>query len=313
MERTRGMLSPDPSVVDLPPSAVEPPLPVAPPMPPVYNSPSQGRYPSSSLVSESAPAPSSSVLKVNALPPGFVPSAPSTPLPQDTQLQSTPRSTPINLYAPVTSVPQIQRSSSSSSTTSNYPKAMHSRSRSMGQPPSLDSVRSKTPHARPPSSLGSGPPIYQGAPQPPGGYPVGPGPAGNAPESPRSTTSRMSGHTRSRSLYAGSTPAPPSRPLSAAPPSALDSAHQLRRASSVASDDSGVSGQSRSSRKSHTHYDPNRNLDPAWLAGSQELPLSPNTRANTRANAARTNTPGPGSRNSSALSYASLRGDGIYQ
>jgi len=255
---------------------------------------------------ESAPTPGGSVRKVNALPPGFIPSAPPTPLPQDTQLQSTPRGTPINLYAPHTaSVPQIQRSSSSSSSaSSNHPKAMHSRSRSTGQPPSLDSFRSKTPLARPPSSLGSGPSIYQGVPQPPGGYPMVPAPVGNAPDSPRSTFSRTSGHARSRSMYAGSTPAPPSRPLSTAPVPVTDPA-QLRRASSVSSDDSGVSGLSRSSRRSFRHYDPSQNLDPAWLASSEELPLSPNTQANTRANAARIST--PGSRNSPAVSYTSLR------
>lgn len=245
--------------------------------------------------------------RVSGLPPGFVPSVPPTPLPQDPQSQSTPRGTPINLYGPPPTGPlSVQRSSSSSSSvTSNYPKAMHSRSRSMGQP-SVESFRSKTPIARPPSSL-AGAPIYQVAPQSPGGYPVALAPGMNAPDSPRSTASRISGHSRSRSMFAGSTPAPPSRPLSTAPVLVPDPARSLRRPSSVTSDDSGVSGVSRSSRRSFTHYDPGTYNDPAFLASSEELPLSPNTHANTRANAARMSTPGPASRNSPALSYVSLK------
>ncbi|GJE84547.1 hypothetical protein PsYK624_006230 [Phanerochaete sordida] len=342
-ERTQGMLSPDPSVSELP--AEEPSQPVVQPVPTVPASP---RYQSMGLGPEPSRTPGGSLLKVNQLPPGFVPSAPPSPLPQDSQLQATPRSNPMNLYGPPGAVPLQRSTSSSSSTTGGYPKAMHSRSRSMGQPPSVDSLRSKTPHGRPPSALGSVPPIYGGAPQPPGSYPVPipppgggypvpippsggnypvpirppsggyplpvPPPGGSAADSPRSTFSRKSGHERSRSMYAGSTPAPAlSRPLSTAPTPIPDPAHSLRRTASVASDDSGVSGMSRSSRRSFKHYDPRENLEPAYLASAEELPLSPNTQANTMANAARMSAAGPGSRtHSPALSYASLRDDGRY-
>lgn len=304
---TLGMLSPDLSSSDLPPPVVQP-MPTVPTAP---STPSQGRYQSLGIMPEPSRTPGGTFARVNTLPPGFVPSAPPSPRPADPQLQATPRSNPMSLYGPPAGgAPRLQRSDSTSSSTSGgYPKPMHIRSRSMGQQPSLESFRSKTPQVRPPSSAGGGVPIYQGAPQPPGGYPVPP-PGRNPTDSPQSTRSRKSGHERSRSMYAGSTPAPPSRPLSTAPVPVPDPAHTIRRPASVASNDSGMSGMSRGSKRSYKHYDPREDLDPAFLASTEELPLSPHTQANTRANAARLSTPGPGSRNSQALSYLSA-GDSV--
>ena len=177
---------------------------------------------------------------------------------------------------------------------------MHSRSRSAGQA-SVESFRSKTPLARPPSSSsGGGPSIYQAAPIPPGVmYPAAPGPPVGVPSradtgTPQSTTSKKSGHSRSRSLYAGSTPA-----------LAGGTVPKLRRVPSDASVDSAVSGLSKSSRKEYAHYEPQEYVDPAFLASTEELPMpfSPNTQANTRANALG-GLP-PGNRSSSALSYGS--------
>lgn len=302
-----GMLSPSGSVAELPPQPVIPTVP---------NSPQLGRFQSMGTIAD----PAGSGQKVNTLPPGFIPSAPPTPAPPaNTSLNPLPMQaisrtgTPnINIYAasPPMAVPELQRSvSSSSSGPSTFPKAMHSRSRSAGQA-SLESLgqRSKTPLARPPSSTSGGAPsIYQAAPIPPGVmYPAPPGPPVGVPSradtgTPQSTTSRLSGHTRSRSMYAGSTPAPPSRPLSTAP------APKLRRVPSDASNDSAVSGLSRSSRKEYAHYEPQSYVDPAYLASSEELPLSPNTHANTRANAQLGGLSPSRNRSSDALSYVSLQ------
>ena len=309
------MLSPSGSVAELPPAQ--------PVIPTVPNSPQMGRFPSMGTFSD----PSGSAQKVNALPPGFIPSAPATPAPGANLVPAPPPAQPIlrsetpkiNIYAPVSTaaVPEVQRSvSSSSAAPSNYPKAMHSRSRSTGQA-SLESLsqRTKTPVVRPPSSASGGAgSIYQAAPIPAGiTYPAPPGPI-VAPSradtgTPQSTTSRMSGHTRSRSMYAGSTPAPSnSRPLSTAP------TPKLRRVPSDASNDSAMSGfsrSSRSSRKEYTHFEPSAYVDPAYLASSEELPLSPHTQANTRANAQLGGLP-PGNRSSDALSYVSLQNRTVY-
>lgn len=97
-------------------------------------------------------------------------------------------------------------------------------------------------------------------------------------------------------MHAGSTPAlSGGRPLSTAPPP------KLRRVPSDASVDSAVSGLSRE----YAHYEPQTYVDPAFLASSEELPqpFSPNTQANTRANAF--GGAPQGNRSSSALSYGS--------
>ena len=44
------------------------------------------------------------------------------------------------------------------------------------------------------------------------------------------------------------------------------------------------SGTSKGSRKSYAHYDPSQDLDPAFLASTEDLRFSPNTQANTMAN-----------------------------
>lgn len=302
------MLTPAGSPVPLPPQPSQPVIPTAP------NSPSMGRFQSMGAISDM----SGGTLKVQELPPGFIPSAPATPTPTNTALDPTlgrPYSRtgpPMSIYGPPqppAAVPEVQRSVSSSSSGPNpYAKGMHSRSRSAGQA-SVDSLagsaRSKTPLA-PPSAASIGVHMYQAAPVPAGfSYPAPPGPPpGGVPSragtsSPQSTTSKKSGHTRSRSMYAGSTPAPPSRPLSTAPPL------KLRRIPSDASNDSAISGSSKLS-KSYAHYEPNQWLDPAFLASGDDLPLSPNTHANTRANATISRLSG-GGRNSPALSYVSLR------
>lgn len=258
----------------------------------------------------------SGVQQVNDLPPGFFPSGPVTPLAQTASLDppGPPRSTTPSIYGPPpTKVPQVQRSVSSSASSgvglgpSDYPRVVHSRSRSLGQSyaPAGDELRSKTPGPRPPSAASSSAsrPTYAAAPNPTGvQYPAAPGtPAGLA--SPRSVASRLSGHTRSLSLNAGSTPAPSTRPLSTAPPP------KLRRVPSDASTNSAMSAASRGS--AYNRYNPSEYIDPAFLASTEDLSAnvySPNTFANTRANATNSrksvNVP---SRSSPALSYVSLQ------
>ncbi|KAF7792823.1 hypothetical protein EIP86_003923 [Pleurotus ostreatoroseus] len=246
-------------------------------------------------------------------PPGFIPLGPSSPRVPSPSLhpaQSTPRAAQANLYGDPYRRPAPPRRPSSASTVSSdaeLPPSLgrHGRSRSEAQgmhstdfpgiavkSPSSSSGSSKSSRSsRYAGSKTSAPrmvsaPIYQSA-NPSGAF------------SPRSAQSGVppSGHQRSFSMFAGSTPGP-----------------QLRRTPSEASD--GSAG-SRSSKlgKTYTHYNPSEYVDPSFLASSDNLAanvLSPSTAENTRMNAAsrsRTDLPGvlrPGG-SSPALSYVSLR------
>lgn len=172
--------------------------------------------------------------------------------------------------------------------------------------------RPRTPSSRPPSAVPGD--------RPPSARPITPGQAAYADSqrvpsvlrSPSRASSRQSlqpdlarpssrasaDRHRSLSLNAGSTPAMVPRPLSGG--------SEIRRvpsASSMNSDTSRKSG-------GYQHYDPTGYVDPAFLASSEDLTSvqSPNTRANTRANAGWTG-PGPSRLRSSSpsFSYASLR------
>lgn len=274
----RGLLSPNTSQQNLPPPQ---PAPVIPPVPTVPNSPStMGRYPSLGAI-QRGPTP------VDTLPPGFMPTPQGSNRPLNPP-QSSPRSASPNIYGGYSAPTDMQRSASTSSPgpRGKYPQGMHGRSFSAGNA-SNDSLRSKTPVARPPSSASSGAGIYAAAPIPSGiRYPAPPGrpPTSGSgadrggPMSPRSTTSQVSGHYRSLSLNAGSTPAPPSRPLSTAP------THKLRRVPSDTSNESGVSGLSANAKQQYNHYDAHKYVDPAFLASSEDLTANV-TSANTVANA----------------------------
>lgn len=320
----------------LSPNAVPLPLPAprspTPQVPTVPNSPrTMGNYPSMGVLPGAMPggmhgAPPATA-PAGGLPPGFVPLGPPTPSGSSSNLppmHSTPRTTPADLYGMRGQQPTVSRRRDSLSTTSSDSEprpvlppsiARHGRSRS-------DSAHSGTPTVivRPPSSASgsvstkgtSRPSLYSAAPPPRQSQhsapPVIP-PSGTM--SPRAGAP-ASGHMRSLSLNAGSTPGFPfpARTLSTTPGPQSQSQSQLRRMPSDASVGSAKSG------RSYTHYEPSEYVDAAYLASSEDLTanvLSPNTVANTRANAggSRPNIPsalrpGPGV-SSPALSYASLR------
>ena len=168
-----------------------------------------------------------------------------------------------------------------------------------------ESLRSKTPHSgsRPSSSMGGMPPPQAQTPsttnsnympnslRPGPQYPDQVNGRVDTPSrldtmSPQSMTSRHSaGHRRSTSLNAtaGMTPVGMPRPLSSTAPAP----HTLRRVSSNAS----ASSQGSRISANYSHYDPKSYVYPAFLASSDDLTnmQSPNTWANTRANASHSN------------------------
>ncbi|KAL4247068.1 hypothetical protein ABKN59_001377 [Abortiporus biennis] len=170
-----------------------------------------------------------------------------------------------------------------------------------GRPPSSMSNRSGSQR---PNTAASGPqyavaptPAGLQYPDPPfiqaGGRPDPPNPSRTPPSrthsptplgpmSPRSTTSRLStgAHQRSLSLNAGMTPVSHPQHL----PASTNSPPKLRRVPSAGSITSNTS------RKSGiSHFDPNKYVDIAYLASSDDLTASmvqsPNTKENTKANA----------------------------
>ncbi|EMD40418.1 hypothetical protein CERSUDRAFT_70793 [Gelatoporia subvermispora B] len=148
--------------------------------------------------------------------------------------------------------------------------------------------------SRPPSQTANRTPVSMSAELPP---------SFSRAMSPRSTSSRLSGHQRSLSMHAGSTPAAMSRTLTPDEPGAAPTLRRVPSAGSIASTDSRLSG-------NYARYDSKEFLEPAFLASSEDLGVqSPHTMANTRANAAPLMVPGPRapSRASSRLSYTSGR------
>ncbi|TFK90870.1 hypothetical protein K466DRAFT_516387 [Polyporus arcularius HHB13444] len=117
------------------------------------------------------------------------------------------------------------------------------------------------------------------------------------PDLARPSSRTSADRHRSLSLHAGSTPAMVPRPLSGG--------SDIRRVPSASSMNSETSRKSGFQRYNPTDY-----VDPAFLASAEDLTSvqSPNTMANTRANAAWTG-PGPSKLRSSSpsMSYASLR------
>ncbi|OBZ70231.1 hypothetical protein A0H81_09710 [Grifola frondosa] len=319
--RHEGMLTPDSPSRPLP--SPQPLVPTVPNTPTTANAPMPGVFPG---------------MNASGLPLGFVPmgapvATPNNPLSNIPLAQSSPKLPLQNIFSGTGPDLAAFAGTSPSPARTGFSPAPRSTSRtgSVGHSGSMngDPMRPKTPATRPSSSLGgsrspstrphtpsrlqysmSRPPTEQGTyhdvpvslrahARTPSNASTNDLAQGAAHEalSPRSTSSRLSGHQRSFSLNAGSTPAMVPRPLSSA------SRPQLRRvpsSGSVASDMSRRSG-------SFQHYDPNSYLDAAFLASTDDLSgvQSPNTMANTRANAAP--VPGELRAASPALSYASLR------
>ncbi|KAL7282648.1 hypothetical protein ACG7TL_004121 [Trametes sanguinea] len=214
---------------------------------------------------------------------------------------------------------------SSSSSSFARPVSRGSRPPSAGYGGNMSDMgsRSKTPSARPSSAFGNDRPpsarpvtptqAYPASPIPPGmSYPQSYGQVPNVLRSPSRASSRQSlqpelprpssrgsaaDHHRSLSLNAGSTPAAFSRPLSAA--------GQLHRTPSVSS----INSETARKSGAFKHYDSTEQLDAAWLASSHDLPnmQSPQTMANTRANAVYAEAGSSRMRPSSPMSYASFR------
>ncbi|KAH9947224.1 hypothetical protein B0H21DRAFT_360859 [Amylocystis lapponica] len=237
-------------------------------------------------------------LSFSGLPAGFVATAPAAPhnyYPSyEPPVQSSPRLPTHSLYsgpsADTAALPIPQRTPAPTDsgpgrpprTYKNYVSDMFTRSNTPGRPAS---AMGGSQHSRPhtPSQQ-----QYVSAPIPPGVQYTSAPPRATTPlgTSPRST------HRRSASLNAtaGATPATLARSLSGG--TAL---HHMPSTLSVASAMSGGSS-------SYQRYDPRTDLDPAFLASSEELldVQSPGTMANTRANAAVGAV-----RPASALSYGS--------
>ncbi|KAI0355369.1 hypothetical protein OH77DRAFT_1589842 [Trametes cingulata] len=300
-----GMLTPSSSRQQLPPQPTQPSS--GPPQPAFTNG--YGGGPPGPAYGYGAPNPPLEPLRYD-IPPSLTPGVPPSP-----------RRTP----EPLQSYPGYPTPGSSSSSSFGRPMSRNSRGPPIGYggPPNDMPSRSRTPSGRPPSAFGSE--------RPPSARPVSPGqqyraaspqpgvPYSEAPQrvpsvvrSPSRPSSRQSlqpeparpssrtsaDHHRSLSLNAGSTPAMVPRPLSGA--------SQLRRvpsASSINSDTSRKSG-------GFQHYDPSSYVDAAFLASTEDLSSmqSPNTMANTRANAVYAN-PGPSKLRASSpsMSYTSFR------
>ncbi|KAH9899524.1 hypothetical protein C8Q73DRAFT_324970 [Cubamyces lactineus] len=275
-----------------------------------------------------SPAYSGGYNEATVPPSGYAYGAPNPPPPQRYNIPPSltpgmpvsPRRTP----DPLPGFPGLPTPGSSSSSDFSRPVSRGSRVPSAGYGGSMNDLpaRSKSSLGRPPSALGAERPPSARPLTPSQTYPMGPTPPGMEyidtsgrvpavlrspsrassrqslqPDMPRPSSRATADHHRSLSLNAGSTPAMVPRPLSGG----------LRRVPSASSINT------ETSRKSgmYSHYDPGEQLDAAWLASSNDLTSmqSPNTMANTRANAAYANPPGPSRQrpSSPSMSFASFR------
>ncbi|OCH95915.1 hypothetical protein OBBRIDRAFT_883536 [Obba rivulosa] len=276
-----GLLSPDTAAHALPPQHMQPSEPLVPTVP---NSPrSGGNMPSMG-----------SITSVSDLPWNFIPAGQPvqtfTVPPQRVQSVGPGGSRAIDV--PPTHTPSIVS-----------PSAVRATGLPSSRPHTPYATAPTPPGLQYPSPLRMGGALPQTGTRTPGSIMAELPPSLSRTMSPRSTSSRLSGHQRSLSMNAGSTPAAMSRTLAAEAPAPAPALRRIPSTGSIASNESRHSS-------NYARYESREFVDPAFLASSEDLGVqSPNTMANTRANAVPRMVPGPRapSRSSSRMSYMSGR------